>query len=88
MYRDYQFTPLNIHATSYFACQLHGDFALSTKQRLCKMRPNIGFIFDLASATLHNENTTLNFIIKREEKIDQSHERRLKKQASSENLLF
>jgi hypothetical protein len=26
--------PLHIYATSYFACQLHGDFALSIKQRI------------------------------------------------------
>jgi hypothetical protein len=79
MYCDYQFIPFYLHATSYFACQLHGEFALSTKQRLCKRRPNISFIFDLALASLHNGNTTLNFIIEREEKINQMHEPLLKK---------
>ena len=75
-------------ATSYFACQLHGDFALSMKRRLCKRHPNISFIFNLALASLRNGNTTLNFVIKKEEMINQLHEHRLKKkQASSENLL-
>jgi hypothetical protein len=73
MYHDYQFIPLCICATSYFACQLHGDFALSMKRRLCTRRPNISFIFNLALACLHSGKTTLNFVIKREEKNDQSH---------------
>jgi hypothetical protein len=41
VYRDNQFIPLCICATSYFDYQLHGDLALSMKQRLCKRRPEV-----------------------------------------------